>query len=1109
MKTSILFLLLLLLLLSGNSIFGMDNNFGYDQFGNKFIRGSIKVKLTEEASVRAIMMQSSPNSMNEFFGATQLDNTLRTFGTYKTERSFTEIKPNYRLPNADIPTVQEYVKELERYFTIYIDETVDHNRVITALLRDDNIESAEPIWVYEAFDMPDDPSYSQMFQFAQVQAEAAWAVHKGENGTREVLIGIHDTGVQWYHPDLLPNLKINDSEWTNKNEPIFIEQSGRLIINPAAIDGLDSDGNGYIDDVIGFNFFTSDGTAPNDPNGSAQNRHGTHVASIAAGATNNGVGVASISWNVKFVGTKHSHNSSGQSLYNVDQGLLYMGAIGVDVINMSWGGGGFSPSLIDIFGYLNSLGITLVAAAGNGNNDNFFLPSSYPNVLSVASVTSQDKKTYYSTYGHSVDVSAPGGDVTVDGGILAAVPVNSYAKFQGTSMASPIVAGLAGLLKSYYPKWTPKDIKRRIAGTSHPIDHLNPQYVNKLGEGRINAFRALTDTELNFRKPLRLYPLSSQIIDDNANNMIEPGEMFRIKVYMVNFNEFNGSDKVTFRLKSDDPDIHIPDNSFEIHKLVGDDLIILQNRMVAQAKPQAKPKISKLYIQIETEDEMLNPDMIYFDIVIAGGVLVYEPNPASKFQSGAYINQYLEANNYDAVYSNTLPTSLSGFKAAFISYGHHSEAPVHTPTSAEIDAIYYYIASGGRLYVEASSHFSQKFFGSLGLGSYMGYMFGLQSASYSSGANPINQFKGIAGTFADGLTYFNTTQPLTTMTDKLFPNTSAGGYALFENVGWGNTMVACNSPYGHRTVTSSYSIGHLVDASCPSTRDVAMAKILDFFGLVKPLKIDLVDLTTCKTVPVELGNNWGTDCQSGSYGNLTVTGGSGNYTYNWHPTYGLSNPNVLTPTVTDPSYDTYYKLTVTDKMSGLKHSELMKLTVTQPPLVYVPYVRYVKRNNVVNLDDFVLDYNPNNTYFWYTDKGVALSQAESQNWLAKIGIHRFDVNCTDETGCLSETKRMMVVVSLRKESIDEQFIAGDNGYMVMASFPNPATDFVNVVADFAEETNATVSVIDLKGNVINQELFQSVMNIDTQLKLNNLSSGTYLVVVESDTDKATTKIIKK
>jgi hypothetical protein len=1107
MKTSLL--LLSLMLFAVNSIYGIDGNYGYDQFGNKFVRGIIKVKLTDDASARAMIMQSAPNSLNGFFGVANLDNTLRSFGTYKTERSFDEIKPNYRLPNADVPLVQEYIQELERYYTIYIDEAIDHNRVITALLRDENIESAEPIWVYEAFDMPDDPSYSQMFQFAQVQAEAAWAIHKGENGTREVLIGIHDTGVQWYHPDLLPNLKINEAEWTNKDEPILIEQGGRLIINPAAVDGKDSDGNGYIDDVLGFNFYTADGTAPNDPNGSAQNRHGTHVASIAAGATNNGIGVASISWNVKFVGTKHSHNSSGRSLYNVDQGLLYLGAIGVDVINMSWGGGGFSPALIDIFGYLNSLGITLVAASGNGNNDNHFLPASYPNVLSVASITSQDKKTYYSTYGHSVDVSAPGGDVTVDGGILAAVPVNSYAKFQGTSMASPMVAGLAGLLKSYYPKWTPNQIKRRIVGTSDPIDHLNPQFENKLGEGRINAYRALTDSDLNFRKPLRLYPLSSQIIDDNANNMIEPGEMFRIKVYMVNFNEFNGSEKVTFRLKSDDPDIHIPDNSYEIHKLVGDDLIILQNRMVAKARWQAKPKIAKVYIEIETEDEMLNPDKIYFDIVVAGGVLVYEPNPTSNFQSGAYIKQYLEANNYDAVYTNILPPSLSGFKAAFISYGHHSESPVYTPTSADFNAIYYYIASGGRLYVEASSHFSQKFFGSMGLGSYMGYMFGLQSASYSAGANPINQFKGIAGTFADGLTYFNTTQPLTTMTDKLFPNTSAGGFSLFENVGWGNTMVACNSPAGHRTVTSTYSIGHLVDASCPSTRDVAMAKILDFFGLVKPLKIDLIDLTTCKTIPVELGNNWGTDCQSGTYGNLTVTGGSGNYTYNWHPAYGLSNPNVLTPTVISPSYNTYYKLTVTDNMSGLQHSEFLQLTVTQPPLVYVPFMRTIKRNTMVNLDDFVLDYDPNNTYFWSTDKGGALSQSESQNWLAKIGIHRFNVNCTDDTGCLSETKQMMVVVSLRKEAIDEQFIAGDNGYMVMASFPNPATDFVNVVADFAEETNATVSVIDLSGNILSQELFHSVWNVDTQLKLNNLASGTYLIVVESDSDKATTKIIKK
>jgi len=1097
----------LILIFASQFLYSADVNFGFDAKGNKYVRGMLKVKLSEDASIRSFTM--SPNSaLNDFTGIASIDNKLRSFGAYKSERSFGRIQPNYKLINADnSEEVNEFAKVLERYITVYFDEFADHSRVIAALMNDEHIEIAEPVWVYEAFSIPNDPSYGEMFQFAQIQAEQAWAVHKGEKGVKEVVIGIHDSGVEWFHPDLLPNLWINEAEWTNRNEPLFITQGNRLIINPAAIDGEDSDGNGYIDDVIGFNFFTDDGTPANDPNGSTANRHGTHVASIAAGATNNGEGVASISWNVKFVGTKHSHNSSGQYLYNVDQGLIYMGAIGVDVINMSWGGSGFSYVLLDIFNYLNSLGITLIAAAGNGNNDNFFLPASYPHVISVASITSQDRKTYYSTFGHAVDVSAPGGDVTVDGGILAAVPFKTYARFQGTSMASPLVAGLAGLIKSYRPNLSPKEIAQRICGAADPIYALNPAYMDKLGEGRINAYRSLTERDFTFRKPLRLYPMDKQILDENGNGLVEPGETITIRTLMVNFNKFSGAENVIFRLKSDDPDIIVYPDSWEGYMLVGDDQIMLQSRMRAEVKATAKPKIARLYIQIETSAEMLNPDIVEIEVIIAGGVLVYHPRAVSNFQSGEYFKQYLESNNYDVVYTNKAPTDFNGFKAVFISYGHYSETPVYSVPQSEAISIYYYLEAGGRAYIEASSHFSQQFFGSLGFGPYMGYLFGLQQAQYSSGANPINQFRGINGTFAQGLTFFNTSQPLTTQTDRFVPNSSMGGFALFENVGWGNTMVACNGLAGHKTVVSSYSLGKLVDVSCPSKRDVVMAKILDFFGLTPPIVVEMPDLVTCQGTPVVLGENYGTDCMSGTFKNLAVRGGSGNFLYSWHPSTGLSNPNVLTPTVLNPINSITYTLTVTDILSGAKGSGKMHLAVMKSPEVNIPITRTVPRNTYFNLYSLITNYNPDITYMWYTDKGVLLTYAQASNWFATSGMFRFDLIGVSADGCSSAPKRITVIVPFRKETVEE-YIVGDNGQVALATYPNPVSDFLNITAQFTGETASTLKIMSLTGELLLTLNFAPANSLNEQINLANFSAGTYLIVLENAYDKVSSKIIK-
>src|SRR5690606_27886035 len=118
----------------------------------------------------------------------------------------------------------------------------------------ETVEHVEYSYVYETTDVPNDELLSTLQHLPQVSAEQAWDIHKGENGP-EIVIGIHDSGCQWDHPDLFSNIKVNYDEWTNRDKELFIEQNGRLVINPEAVDGLDSDGNGYVDDVVGYNFY--------------------------------------------------------------------------------------------------------------------------------------------------------------------------------------------------------------------------------------------------------------------------------------------------------------------------------------------------------------------------------------------------------------------------------------------------------------------------------------------------------------------------------------------------------------------------------------------------------------------------------------------------------------------------------------------------------------------------------------------------------------------------------------------------------------------------------------------------------------------------------------
>ncbi|MES2566026.1 MAG: S8/S53 family peptidase [Bacteroidota bacterium] len=332
-------------------------------------------------------------------------------------------------------------------------------KAIRKLLLSNILLYAEPHFLPKANYTPNDPlaNPSNQYHLQTINAFNAWDLNKGDSS---IVIGITDTGTDFTHPDLFNNAKRN-----------YADQ----------VDGIDNDGDGYIDNYMGWD------TGMNDSDASWEtNAHGVHVCGLAAASADNNLGGAGVGFHCKFLPVKIS-NASG-ALIGAYEGIKYAADHGCQIINCSWGGGGSSQFGQDIIDYATiDKNCLVVCAAGNGNADGDFFPAAYNYALCVGNTTFNDTKQASSNYGYMVDVCAPGDNVS------STWPGNSYISSSGTSMSSPIVAGAAGIVKNHFPSYNGLQVGERLKVTSDDIYSANPSYINKLGKGRINLFRALND----------------------------------------------------------------------------------------------------------------------------------------------------------------------------------------------------------------------------------------------------------------------------------------------------------------------------------------------------------------------------------------------------------------------------------------------------------------------------------------------------------------------------------------------------------------------------------------------------------------------------------------
>jgi subtilisin family serine protease len=351
-------------------------------------------------------------------------------------------------------------------------------QAIRALNRDPRVAYAEPNFILHAADViPNDPFFSRLWGLhntgqnvnftagtpdADIDAPEAWSV---STGSSDVVVAVIDTGVDTAHPDLAPNI------WVNAGE----DCAG------CRTNGVDDDGNGYVDDWRGWDFANGDNN-PTDDNG-----HGTHVAGTVAATGNNGLGVAGVTWSSRIMPLKFLGADGSGTTDDAISAILYARAKGVPILNNSWGGGEASQALLDAIQQADASGELFVAAAGNDftNTDvEPFYPASYdvPNLLVVGASDQFDRKAWFSNYGtRTVDLSAPGTN------IYSTWPGASYRFADGTSMATPQVSGAAALAKAVFPDASGVGLKALLVRDVDPIATLNA--ASRTG-GRLNVDHA-------------------------------------------------------------------------------------------------------------------------------------------------------------------------------------------------------------------------------------------------------------------------------------------------------------------------------------------------------------------------------------------------------------------------------------------------------------------------------------------------------------------------------------------------------------------------------------------------------------------------------------------
>ena len=507
--------------------------------GCEFQKGQVLVKLAPQMRLR------HPELKGAWTEDAALNEALQAQGVLRLEPIF---------PDAQPPKIGEFVvsplgerlpkPDLTRWHrAVLTDEKADVYAVVEALSANPGVEYAEPDYLRRpvggpaerASSLPEtgllalpssstDPLYDQQWHLSATNVPQAWQWLEDNGytpgGSRDIVVAVIDTGVDYTHPDLSANMWVNAAEFSGTP-------------------GVDDDGNGYVDDIYGADMVTPDGD-PQDDHG-----HGTHVAGIIAAQANNGIGGVGVAYNVQLMALKAAQYSGVLASSDIAEAIYYAVEKGADVINMSFGG--YARSQVEEDALAVAFGqAVLVAAAGNDAKVNLpcpfgrdMYPAAYNWVLGVMASTQNGSRAVFSNYdctphdSHEYELMAPGVDV------WSTLPNENYAAWDGTSMSTPIISGIAALLRT---KWSDKDVysSRFIMG----------QIAANTSDGVADAYAALTvapQPELSYLEHW-LFDTEEQSPDNDDDGIVDAGET--VDLAIVIRNHWGKADPVTVTLEA-------------------------------------------------------------------------------------------------------------------------------------------------------------------------------------------------------------------------------------------------------------------------------------------------------------------------------------------------------------------------------------------------------------------------------------------------------------------------------------------------------------------------------------------------------------------------------
>jgi subtilisin family serine protease/fibronectin type 3 domain-containing protein len=393
--------------------------------------------------------------------------------------------------------IVEMSVSLKSWIAIEISDDAEAQEAVNELFLSDAVIAVQENRVFRLSFIPNDSLYPNQYALEKMKAAEGWDI---ERGSEDVLVAVIDTGIDYEHPELNGALWINSGEDINNNG----------LVDESDFNGLDDDGNGFIDDVRGWDFTD----APNYPAAGDylerdndpmdEHGHGTGVSGLIAARTDNKSGIAGLAHNCRVMALRTFNSSGYGEEDDAASAILYAVANGAQVINMSFGDVFVSQVLQDVIKYARSKGVIMIASSGNSSTDQIHYPSGFAETISVGATDNNDELAGYSNYGPTVDLVAPGSNV------ISLDLDNGFHNWNGTSFSAPYVSAAAALLLSNQPGLSPDAIRSILVNSTDDLG--DPGWDDRFGAGRLNVFKML------LQKRHAIAQISAPILDAGFSN---------------------------------------------------------------------------------------------------------------------------------------------------------------------------------------------------------------------------------------------------------------------------------------------------------------------------------------------------------------------------------------------------------------------------------------------------------------------------------------------------------------------------------------------------------------------------------------------------------------